>query len=54
MRWLNLHHARNLVESFFNKVKQCLCVATRCDKLAATYLDFIQLASIRLRFRVNE
>jgi transposase len=49
-----LYRARNLVERFFNKIKQCRRVATRCDKLAANYLAFIQLASIRLWLRVNE
>jgi Transposase DDE domain len=44
----------NLVERFFNKIKQCRRVATRYDKLAANYLAFIQLASIRLWLRVNE
>jgi transposase len=34
--------------------KQCRDVATRYDKLAANYLAFIQLASIRLWLRVNE
>jgi hypothetical protein len=29
-------------------------VATRYDKLAANYLAFVQLASIRLWLRVNE
>jgi transposase len=43
-----------LVERFFNKIKQCWRVATRYDKLAANYLAFIQLASIRLWLRVNE
>jgi len=33
---------------------QCRRVATRYDKLAANYLAFIQLASIRLWLRVNE
>jgi transposase len=46
--------SRNLVERFFNKIKQCRRVATRYDKLAANYLAFIQLASIRLWLRVNE
>jgi transposase len=46
--------ARNLVERFFNKIKQCRRVATRYDKLAANYLAFVQLASIRLWLRVNE
>jgi transposase len=35
-----LYSARNLVERFFNKIKQCR-VATRYDKLAANYLAFI-------------
>ena len=49
-----LYRARNLVERFFNKIKQCRRVATRYDKLAANYLAFIQLASIRLWLRVNQ
>jgi len=36
-----------LIERFFNKIKQCRRVATRYDKLAANYLAFIKLASIR-------
>ena len=47
----HLYRARNLVERFFNKIKQCRRVATRYDKLAANYLAFIQLASIRLWLR---
>ena len=50
----HLYRARNLVERFFNKIKQCRRVATRYDKLAANYLAFIQLASIRLWLRVYE
>jgi Transposase DDE domain len=49
-----LYRARNLVERFFNKIKQCRRVATRYDKLAANFLAFIQLASIRLWLRANE
>ena len=48
-----LYRARNLVERFFNKIKQCRRVATRYDKLAANYLAFVQLASIRLWLRIN-
>jgi hypothetical protein len=33
---------------------RCRRVATRYDKLAANYLAFVQLASIRLWLRVNE
>ena len=49
-----LYRARNLVERFFNKIKHRRRVATRYDKLAANYLAFVQLASIRLWLRVNE
>ena len=49
-----LYRARNLVERFFNKIKQCRRVATRYDKLAANYLAFIKLASIRIWLRVYE
>jgi transposase len=50
----HLYRARNLVERFFNKIKQCHRVATRYDKLAANYLAFIQFASIRLWLSFNE
>ena len=50
----HIYRARNLVERFFNKIEQCRRVATRYDKLAANYLAFIQLASIRLWLRVIE
>jgi transposase len=49
-----LYRARNLVERFFNKIKHCRRIATRYDKLAANYLAFVQLASIRIWLRVNE
>jgi hypothetical protein len=49
-----LYRARNLVERFFNKIKQCRRVATRYDRLAANYLAFIKLASIRIWLRANE
>jgi transposase len=42
------YRARNLVERFFNKVKQCRRIATRYDKLAANYLAFVKLAAIRI------
>ena len=48
------YRARKLIELFFNKIKQRRRVAARYDKLAADYLAFIQLASIRLWLRVNE
>jgi transposase len=49
-----LYRARNLVERFFNKIKQCRRVANRCDKPSANYLAFIKLASIRIWLRANE
>jgi hypothetical protein len=44
----------NLVERFFNRIKQCRRVATRYGKLAANYLAFIKLASIRIWLRAYE
>jgi transposase len=49
-----LHRARNLVERFFNKIKQCRRIATRYDKLAANYLAFVKLAAIRIWLRAYE
>jgi hypothetical protein len=49
-----LCRARNLVERFFNKIKQCRRVATRYDKLAANYLASIKLTSILIWLRANE
>jgi transposase len=49
-----LYRARNLVERFFNRIKQCRRVAPRYDKLAANYLAFIKLAAIRIWLRAYE
>jgi len=49
-----LYRARNQIERFFNKIKQCRRVATRYDKLAANYLAFVKLASILIWLRANE
>jgi transposase len=38
-----LYRARNQVERFLNRIKQCRRVATRYDRLAADYLAFVQL-----------
>jgi len=51
---VSVYRARNLVERFFNKIKQYRRVATRYDRLAADYLAFIKLASIRVWLRVYE
>jgi transposase len=50
----HLYRARNRVERFFNRIRQCRRIATRYDKLAANFLAFVQLASIRLWLRANE
>ncbi|WP_437611844.1 IS5 family transposase [Erwinia sp. V71] len=49
-----LYKARNLVERFFNKVKQFRRVATRYDKLAENYLAALKLVSARIWLRGNE
>jgi len=38
---------RNLIERFFNKLKQYRCIATY-DKLAATFFAFIQFAAVMI------
>lgn len=35
-------------------IKDCRRIAVRCDKLAANYLAFVQLASIRIWLRAYE
>ena len=50
----NLYRARNLLERFFNKIKQCRRIASRYDRLAVNYPAFIKLASIRIWLRVYE
>jgi transposase len=49
-----LYKARNLVERFFNKVKQFRRIATRYDKLAENYLAALKLVSIRIWLRCYE
>ena len=39
---------RNVVERFFNMIKQFRAVATRYDKLAQRYFGFVLLASIMI------
>jgi transposase len=48
------YRARNLIERFFNKIKQCRRVVTRYEKLTANYLPFVNLASIRTWLCPNE
>ena len=49
-----LYRARNLVERFFNKIKQCRRIATAMTSSLPIYLAFIKLASIRLWLRAYE
>jgi len=49
-----LYRQRNLVERFFNKLKQFRAVATRYDKLPENYLASVKLASIRIWMRFSE
>ena len=37
---------RNVVERFIGRIKHCRRVATRYDKLAVTFLGFVQFASL--------
>jgi transposase len=54
-RWKKaIYRERNLVERFFNKLKQFRRIATRYDKLGVNFFAFIQLASIRIFLRSIE
>jgi transposase len=54
-RWtMAIYRERKLVERSFNKLKQIRCIATRYDKLGATFFAFVQLASVRLWLRSIE
>ena len=39
---------RNIIERFFNKLKQFRRVATRYDKLLANFMGFVKLAAIAI------
>jgi putative transposase len=43
-----LYKARNVIEHFFNKLKQFRGVATRYDKLLANFMGFVKLAAIAI------
>lgn len=49
-----LYKARNLVERFFNKIKNYRRIATRYDKLAENFLAALKLAAVRIWLRHNE
>jgi putative transposase len=46
-----LYRERNLIERFFNKLKQFRRVATRYDKLLANFMGFVKLAAIAIWLR---
>ena len=46
-----LYRLRNMVERCFNKLKNARRVATRYDKTAESFLDSIDITSIRIWFR---
>lgn len=45
---LDLYKERNLIERFFNKLKQFRRVATRYDKLLVNFMGFVKLAAIAI------
>ena len=54
-RWKKaLYRQRNLIERFFNKLKQFRRIATRYDKLGASFQAFLQLAVVRISLRSIE
>ena len=46
-----LYKERNLIERFFNKLKQFRRVATRYDKLLNTFMGFVKIAAIAIMLR---
>ena len=46
-----LYKERNIIERFFNKLKQFRRVATRYDKLLANFMGFVKLAAIAIRLK---
>ena len=51
-KWV--YRQRNLVEPFFNKIKQFGGIATRYDRKAENFLAAIKLVAISLWIKVNE
>lgn len=47
MDW-RLYRERNVVERFVGRLKEYRRIATRYEKLATSYLAFVQLAAIRI------
>ena len=54
-RWKKaIYRQRNLIERFFNKLKQFRRIATRYDKLGINFHAFLQLAIVRISLRTIE
>jgi len=51
---LELYKERNIIERFFNKLKQFGHICTRFDRSALNYLAMAKLASVRLWLRHYE
>ena len=49
-----LYKRRNIIERFFNRLKQYRGLATRYDKYAETFMAGITLVAIRTVIRANE
>jgi putative transposase len=47
----DLYKERNIIERFFNKLKQFRRIATRYDKLLANFIGFVKLAAIAIWLR---
>ena len=48
---IDLYKERNLIERFFNKLKQFRRIATRYDKLLVNFMGFVKLAAIAIWLR---
>lgn len=49
-----LYRQRNVIERFFNRIKQYRGLATRYDKHAEAFMAGVTLAAIRIAIRCNE
>jgi putative transposase len=48
---IDLYKERNIIERFFNKLKQFRRVAPRYDKLLVNFMGFVKLAAIAIWLR---
>ena len=44
-----LYKARNIIERFFNRIKNFRHIATRYDKLSICFLNFVLLAAVMIK-----